>query len=88
MKLFKSLNSLFKKKIVYILQQRSNYLHKQWGTVVNSVSTKRARVVKQAVQLLLPLLAMSERWRGGGPLQQTGGAARNLMRMICSKGEG
>lgn len=59
--------------------------------MVNSVFIKRIRVVKQAVQLLLLLLATSERWRGGGLLRQAGGDTGDtgsLTRMMHSKGVG
>ena len=56
--------------------------------MANSVFIKRIRVVKQAFQLLLLLLAMTERWRGGGLLRQGSGAARSLMRMMHSEGVG
>lgn len=52
-------------------------------------SFKRTGVVKQAVQLMLLLLATSERWRGGGGLlQQAGGATGILTRMMHSEGAG
>lgn len=66
---------------MYILQQWSNYLHKQW-TVVNSIFITRARVVNQAP----PCNEWKVERRRTSATDWWG--CWNLMRITCSKGAG